>query len=148
MSQSPFNMGSGRNGPGAHLQGGMPRVDKVAPYRIDLSDETFTAVNDIIVCTLAPPQNVSKGGIEMPFEGSPFHIVLDVGPKVDEELGVHLDPGDMIAFEGAAFADTMAGRVWFCRAKSVLSVITKKTEEQDSQDAVANGPRPPRGETD
>jgi hypothetical protein len=101
-------------------------VDKVAPYRIDQSEEDFHAVNDVIVCTLAPPRNVSKGGIEMPFEGSPFHIVIDVGPKVEEVLGVTLEPGDTISFEGAAYADTMAGRVWFCRAQHVLSVITKK----------------------
>ena len=127
---SPFDMGRGRSGPGANgaLGGGQPRVDKVAPYRIDQSEEDFAAVNDIIVCTLAPPKNMSKGGIEMPFEGSPFHIVIDVGPKVAEILGVELDPGDTIAFEGAAFADTMAGRVWFCRAQHVLSVITKKAE--------------------
>lgn len=106
---------------------GGPKAVVAAPYRPDMSDEEFVAVGDVVVCTLAPSREKSTSGlVDLPDHQSPFHIVLDVGPKVAEVCGLELEPGDVIAFEGAAFADTLAGRVWFPRAEKILSVVKKR----------------------
>ena len=136
MSSQPFDLGRGRSGPAANAPPmlGQRRLDKVAPYRIDMSDEHFEAVNDVVVCTLAPAKT-SAGGIELPYETSPFHVALAVGPKVSNVLGVELEIGDVISIEGAPFADTLAGRVWFVRADKILSVITPKPPATERDDA-------------
>ena len=128
MGSRPFDLGAGRNGPGQGRLVGQGAVKAAAPYRVDMADEEFVAVGDVVVCTLAPSRERTAGGIELPDAPSPFHLVLDVGPKVQEVAGLILEAGDTIAMEGAAFADTLAGRVWFVRAEKVLAVV--KREDQ------------------
>lgn len=135
----PFDLGSGRNGPAASgipIQGG-GRRKPAPPYRMDLSDEDFQAVGDVVVCTLAPSRE-RKGSIELPDAPSPFHVALAVGPKVAEVLGVELEVGDVFAMEGAAFADTLAGRVWFCRANKILSVVTPREATAPTDEELAD----------
>ena len=126
MGSRPFDLGAGRNGPGQGRLVGQGAVKAAAPYRVDMADEEFVAVGDVVVCTLAPSRERTAGGIELPDAPSPFHLVLDVGPKVQEVAGLILEAGDTIAMEGAAFADTLAGRVWFVRAEKVLAVVKRK----------------------
>lgn len=133
MEGRPFDLGKGRQGPTV-AGGGVPmlgqgRTAAAPPYRIDLSDEEFTAVGDIVVATLAPPREASRGGVVLPEKASPFHVAIAVGPKVTEICGVEIEPGDVFAMEGAAFADTLAGRVWFVRADKILSVVTRRSSE-------------------
>ena len=126
MGSRPFDLGAGRNGPGQGRLVGQGAVKAAAPYRVDMADEEFVAVGDVVVCTLAPSRERTAGGIELPDAPSPFHLVLDVGPKVQEVAGLILEAGDTIAREGASFADTLAGRVWFVRAEKVLAVVKRK----------------------
>ena len=126
MGSRPFDLGAGRNGPGQGRLVGQGAVKAAAPYRVDMADEEFVAVGDVVVCTLAPSRERTAGGIELPDAPSPFHLVLDVGPKVQEVAGLILEAGDTIAMEGAAFTDTLAGRVWFVRAEKVLAVVKRK----------------------
>ena len=146
MGSRPFDLGGGRNGPAPLL--GQGRQKAAPPYRVDMSDEEFQAVGDIVVATLAPPRERTDSGIELPDAPSPFHVALAVGPKVAEKLGVELEVGDVFAMEGAAFADTLAGRVWFVRAEKVLAVVTRKSEEQAARDAVDLPPETPRNAGD
>lgn len=128
MEGRPFDLGKGRQGPAVN---GVPmlgqgRVKPVAPYRIDMSDEDFRAIGDIVVATLAPPRDASKGGVLLPETASPFHVALAVGPLVSEKTGVEIEVGDVLVMEGATSADTLAGRVWFVRAAKILAVVTRK----------------------
>lgn len=131
-----MDFGTGRQGPA--VNGGVPVLGQqkqraAAPYRPDVATEDFAAVGDIVVAVLAPPRERSKGGIELVDSDSPFHVAISVGPKVAAELGgIEIEPGDVFCMSGSAFADTLAGRVWFVRAKDILSVVTPK-DEPDAQ---------------
>jgi hypothetical protein len=125
----PFDLGGGRNGPGAgRIQVG-PQRPAAAPYRPDVADVDFQAVGDVIVCVLAPPRKsveLRDVSLKVPEKESPFHVVLSVGEKVGERLGVDLEPGDVVFVSGGNRIETLAGSVWFVRAEHVLSVVTRR----------------------
>lgn len=123
-----FDLGRGRNGPAASGMPSQMRRDVAAPYRPDVADSEFVATGTLVVAVLAPPRH-AVGSILVPemASASPFHSVVSVGPFVERECGVVLEPGDVIAIRGAPFVDTAAGRVWFVDAKDVLSVVVPKS---------------------
>ena len=136
MSTGPFDMGNGRQGPGVLLgQGHRSGPRPAAPYRPDVSDVDFVAVGDVVVLVLAPPrESVDRGDVQLavPEQESHFHVVLSVGEKVSEKLGVELEPGDVVFMAGGHRIETIAGSVWFTRAEHILSVIAKRSAGPDS----------------
>jgi hypothetical protein len=132
MSNGPFDMGRGRNGPmssGVPMLGGKHGPAPAAPYRPDVADVDFHAVADVVVCVLAQSrQSVELGDVSLavPEKESPFHMAVSVGAHVGEKLGVDLEPGDVLMIAGGQKIETLAGTVWFVRAEHVLSVVTKK----------------------
>lgn len=103
--------------------------------------QDFRPMNDWVIVKADPRRAETKGGIVLPqqellaekvTEGT--GIILKVGPKIKEKIGVPLEPGERIVFRGFLkdvfheFEEESGCRVFILRADDVLMTVDKDVD--------------------